>query len=135
VRVGFPRSWSADKAAAEVRKVIASAATSFAILPRVTLSGFRAHGYLLEADSDLVCDLCAAHRDAHGVAPLTFTVGSTTDARIYINDFGIPAVCFGAVAHDIHGIDESVELQSIVDAARTLARFLLMRFAASEVAG
>jgi acetylornithine deacetylase len=37
-------------------------------------------------------------------------------------------VCFGAVAHDMHGIDESVELQSIVDGARTLSRFLLKRF-------
>jgi acetylornithine deacetylase len=53
---------------------------------------------------------------------------STTDARLYLNDFNIPALCFGAVAHGMHGIDESVELQSIVDAARTLARFLLNRF-------
>ena len=60
-------------------------------------------------------------------------VGSTTDARTYLNDFDIPAVCFGAVAHNMHGIDESVELQSIVDAARTLARFLLMRFGSDEV--
>ena len=37
-------------------------------------------------------------------------------------------MCFGAVAHDMHGIDESVELQSIIDAARTLARFLVIRF-------
>ena len=53
---------------------------------------------------------------------------TTTDARTYLNDFGVPAVCFGAVAHDMHGIDESVELQSIVDAAQTLSRFLLNRF-------
>ena len=67
------------------------------------------------------------------MAPPAFTLGSTTDARIYLNDFNIPAVCFGAIAHDIHGIDESVELQSIVDAARTLARFLLIRFGGDEV--
>ena len=55
-------------------------------------------------------------------------LGSTTDARFYVNRMGVPAVCYGAIGHDLHGVDESVDLQSIVDAARTLARFLLMRF-------
>ncbi|MDR3472766.1 MAG: M20/M25/M40 family metallo-hydrolase [Devosia sp.] len=134
VRVGFPRSWTPARAEEEARRVIADFATAaaFPAPPKVTLTGFRAKGYLLDADAPLVRDLSAAHRDAHGVAPATFTIGSTTDARTYLNEFGIPAVCFGAVAHDMHGIDESVELQSIVDAARTLARFLLMRFGETE---
>ena len=49
---------------------------------------------------------------------------ATTDARLYLNDFRVPALCYGPAAHDIHGIDESVELSSIVDGARTLARFI-----------
>jgi acetylornithine deacetylase len=129
VRVGFPRSWTADRAEAELRKAVAqhAEAAGFSIAPVVTLTGFRARGYLLEGNNPLVRDLRAAHLDAHGVEPRAFSVPSTTDARIYVNDFSIPAVCYGAVAHDMHGIDESVELQSIVDAARTLARFVLMR--------
>lgn len=131
VRVGYPRAWTPNEAEAEIRsaiEAIASVDVDFAERPVVTLTGFRAQGYLLDRDSVLSADLAAAHLDAHGASPLAFTLGSTTDARTYLNDFGIPAVCFGAVAHDMHGIDESVELQSIVDAARTLARFLLMRF-------
>ncbi len=130
VRVGFPRSWTAEQTETELRQTIVefADAAGFAIAPTVTLTGFRARGYRLDADSRLVRDLSAAHRDAHGIAPPTFSLGSTTDARSYLNDFSIPAVCFGATAHDMHGIDESVELQSIVDAARTLARFILMRF-------
>ena len=73
-----------------------------------------------------------AWEQAHGAAPRTFSMGSTTDARTYLNDFGVPALCFGAVAHDIHGVDESVELASIVDGARTLARFLRTRFSAEQ---
>ena len=80
------------------------------------------------ATSRLARDLAAAHRQEHRTDPAVFMLPSTTDARTYLNDFGVPALCFGAVAHDMHGIDESVELQSIVDAARTLARFLLNRF-------
>lgn len=138
LRIGFPRSWTPAEAEAEVRDVIAAFAASdpgFVVQPTVTPTGFRAEGYLLHSQSPLVRDLTAAHRDAHGTTPVAYTVGSTTDARIYLNDFDIPAVCFGAVGHDLHGIDESVELQSIVDAARTLARFLLMRFASQGAAG
>jgi acetylornithine deacetylase len=52
-------------------------------------------------------------------------LGSTTDARFYLNQFSVPAVCYGPRAVDIHGIDERVELQSIVDGAKTLARFIV----------
>ena len=136
VRIGFPRSWTPSMAEAKVRQAIAAfvaADAEFPAQPSVTLTGLRAEGYLLDADTPLVRDFTAAHLDAHGVTPATFTLGSTTDARFYLNDFGIPALCFGAVAHNMHGIDESVELQSIIDAARTLARFLLRRFGKNVV--
>jgi acetylornithine deacetylase len=73
-----------------------------------------------------------AHRAAHGEAAAEIAMASTTDARLYINDFHIPALCYGPVAHDIHGIDESVELSSIVAGARTLARFIADWFAHAE---
>jgi acetylornithine deacetylase len=106
----------------------------FPIPPRVTLTGLRAEGYLLDETCPLVRDLSAAHRAAHGVEPERFTLGSTTDARAYLNGFGIPAVCYGASAYNLHGVDESVDLQSIVDAARTVGRFLLARFGSPEQA-
>jgi acetylornithine deacetylase len=134
VRVGFPRSWTADKAEAGVREVVADFASSagLQILPRVTSTGFRARGYLLDRNHDLARDLATAHRQAHGNAPPMYMLPSTTDARTYLNDFNIPAICFGAIAHNMHGVDESVELQSIVDASHTLARFLLIRFGGDE---
>jgi acetylornithine deacetylase len=130
IRIGYPRSWSATRAEMEIRSLISSfaAAAKFAIEPRVTLNGFRAEGYLLDADTPLARDLSAAHAAAHGSLPEIETLGSTTDARTYLRHFGIPAVCYGAIAHEMYGIDENVELRSIVDAARTLARFILMRF-------
>ena len=135
VRVGFPRAWTPERAEAEVRQAIAGIARTdprFPSQPRVRLTGFRAKGHLLAADAPLVRDMSAAHEAAHGVPPPAFTLGSTTDARAYLNDFDIPALCYGPIAYNMHGIDESVELQSIVDAARTLARFILMRFGAGE---
>lgn len=135
VRVGFPRAWTPEEAEAEIRRAIAAIAAEdadFLVQPVVTLTGFRAKGHYIEADAPLVRDLAAAHAEAHGSAPEAFMLGSTSDARVYLRDFDIPAVCFGAVGHNLHGVDESVELQSIIDAARTLARFLLMRFGSGE---
>jgi acetylornithine deacetylase len=130
VRVGFPRGWTADKAEDAVRSLIAdfAARSGLRIPPRVASTGFRARGYLLDRDSRLARDFAAAHRQEHGTEPAAYMLPSTTDARTYLNDFNVPVLCFGAVAHAIHGIDESVELRSIIDAARTLARFLLNRF-------
>ena len=135
VRIGFPRPWTPEEAEENVRAAIAEIAesdTDFLAQPTVALSGFRAKGHLIDASAPLVRDLAAAHQSAHGTLPTAFMLGSTSDARIYLEDFGIPAVCFGAVGHNLHGVDENVELQSIADAALTLALFLLMRFGSKE---
>jgi acetylornithine deacetylase len=83
---------------------------------------------LLDHDHPLVRAMAAAHVQAHGVEPKTFSLGSTTDARTYINYFGTPALCFGPSASNIHGLDESVDLDSIVAGAKTLARFIATWF-------
>ena len=129
IRVGFPLGWSAAQAEARVRSCIEDAARRNVWLaehpPEVRASGFRAEGYDLPADATLARLLAAAHRSAHGVEPRPSVIGATTDARTYINRYAIPAICYGPRTARIHGIDEAVELASIVDGARTLARFLV----------
>jgi acetylornithine deacetylase len=129
VRVGFPRGWTPDEAEGRLRACIAAAAKRDPWLavhpPTITAIGFRAEGYDLPADAPLVRALAEAHQAAHGVAPPSLTMASTTDARIYLNRAGIPAICYGPRVERIHGIDEGVELASIVAGARTLARFVL----------
>ncbi len=68
--------------------------------------------------------LAAAHERVHGVRPRAFRLASTTDARHYLNELGCPALCYGPRVRNIHGIDEAVELASIVAGARTLTRFI-----------
>ena len=131
LRIGFPRGWTPDEAEERLRAEVASlvdADPDFAAQPVVTLNGFRARGHFIGKESALVQGLMQAHADAHGTPPAAYMLASTSDARAYLEDFGIPAVCYGAKGANLHGIDEYVELQSIIDAARTLARFLLMRF-------
>lgn len=126
VRIGYPREWTPVRAESEVRGLLASTAGALGLPrdPGVVLSGFRAKGYWLSPKHPLAVALSAAHVDAHGVEPRAYSLGSTTDARFYVNDFHTPAICFGPTVRNIHGLDESVELDSITRGARTLARFL-----------
>jgi acetylornithine deacetylase len=139
VRVGFPPAWRPDEALARVSRAVDAAAAADPWLsqhpPQVRPSGFRAEGYLIDAAHPLVGALAAAHQLAHGEQPRRFALGSTTDARIYLNQFGIPAVAYGPRARNIHAADEAVELASITGGARTLARFLAAYFASGEPPG
>jgi acetylornithine deacetylase len=134
VRVGFPPSWTPGQALDRIRQVVTRVALADPWLrqhpPRIRPHGFRAEGYHIDPAHPLVAALAAAHHDAHRAEPRRFALGSTTDARIYLNQFGVPAVAYGPVARNIHAIDEAVELDSIVAGARTLARFLAAYYAA-----
>lgn len=138
VRVGFPRHWSPGEAFDRVRDVVAQAARTDDWLaahpPTLRRTGFRAEGYALPPSHPLVEALASAHFAAHGVQPRRFTMGSTTDARFYVNQFDTPALAFGPRTRNIHGAGEAVELASIVAGARTLARFLLAYFARPAMA-
>jgi len=134
VRVGHPTTWTAVDAEATVRSVIAEVDEPWLRdhPPLIRPSGFKARGYALPSDDPLATRMSRAHEDAHGTPAAAVSMASTTDARLYLNDFGVPALCYGPIAHDIHGIDESVELPSIVDGAKTLARFLADRSAEAD---
>jgi acetylornithine deacetylase len=127
VRVGHPRNLSADEtfriATSRMAQVVSENAPGFNL--RCRQSGFRAEGYALDCSVPFVRLLADCHLTALGTLPPTFGLGSTTDARYYVNQFGIPALCYGPVAHNIHGVEERVLLSSIVDGARTLARLIM----------
>lgn len=139
VRAGFPRTWTADEAFSRVEAAVTDAAAGDPWLaahpPRLRQAGFRAEGYLLAADHPLVDALADAHAGVHGGQPKRMVLGSTTDARFYLNQFGMPALAYGPVARNIHASDEAVELASIVRGARVLARFIAGFFAAGGLPG
>jgi acetylornithine deacetylase len=136
VRVGFPRRWTPAEAFDRVRSAVLDAAADDPWLaahpPSVRPSGFRAEGYLIGEDHPLVRALGVAHERVHGTPPGRVVMGSTTDARYYLNQFGVPAVAYGPRSRNIHGTDEAVELASIVSGARVLARFIAGFFAGSD---
>ncbi|MGH3276681.1 MAG: ArgE/DapE family deacylase [Streptosporangiaceae bacterium] len=139
VRVGYPRHQTSEEAFERVREVVLAAAARDSWLaehpPSVRQSGFRAEGYLLSTDHPLADAMADAHEWARGVSPERKVVGSTTDARYYINQAGRPALAYGPRALGIHAANEAVELASIVDGARTLARFIARYFMAGGLPG
>jgi acetylornithine deacetylase len=136
VRAGFPRGWPPEKALARIRDAVLREAARDPWLaahpPVIRPVGFRAEGYLLDAGHPLADAMAAAHASAHGAAPRRLVLGSTTDARYYLNQFGRPALAYGPVARNIHAADEAVELASIVRGSQALTRFIAGFFAADR---
>lgn len=139
VRIGFPRSWTADEAFSRAEAAIGQAAAADPWLaghpPKLRQTGFRAEGYLLAVDHPLANAMAEAHASVHGGPPKRMVMGSTTDARFYLNQFAVPALAYGPVARNIHAVEEAVELASIVRGAQTLARFIAGFFATGGLPG
>jgi acetylornithine deacetylase len=124
VRFGHPRAWTTEEAVDVITAAVAKAIPGDDVQVTLSTTGFRAQGYLLDEASPLVHAVQAAHAATHGSTPATRVGGSTTDARFYLNQAGVPALCYGPVARNIHGVNESVNLASIVAGAKTLAHFI-----------
>ena len=128
VRVGHPGEWTSEQALARVQAAVDAEISGDDWLsehpPRLELTGFRAERYAQDPNAELVRAIATAHASVHGQEPERISLGSTTDARFYVNQFGIPTAAYGPRTRNIHGTDEAVELASIVECARAVGRFL-----------
>jgi acetylornithine deacetylase len=128
VRVGFPREMTVAEAQERLHAAVTGATGTDPWLaehpPVVRPSGLRAAGYALADDAEVLTALRSAHAEAHGAPPDVVSIDATTDARFYLNDADVPALCYGPRTRGMHGVDEAVELASIAAGARTLARFM-----------
>jgi acetylornithine deacetylase len=135
-RIGFPTAWTVAEAQARVTATLDRAVRNDRWLrdhpPQVRFNGFRAEGYTLDPGHELVRQLSAAHAEILGSPPAIADGTATTDARTYLNHFAVPAVSYGPRVRNIHGIDEAVEVESIVTGARVLTRFLAAYFGGEE---
>ena len=86
--------------------------------------GFQCEGYELAPDAPLVTALSGACTRATGEAPALFASTATTDARTFHLYGDTPAVCFGPLAENEHGVDERVHLPSITATAQAIALFI-----------
>ena len=91
---------------------------------RVRYAGFQAEGFVADTTGPLFSTLADAHGRVIGAAPALFASSATTDARVFHLYGKIPVTCYGPQAHNIHGIDESVSLESVRQVTRVLALFM-----------
>ena len=92
--------------------------------PRVVFNGFYAEGYVLEPGSDAEAVLAQAHDMAFGQPLQSFMTASYLDARVYALYNKIPALCYGPISRNIHGIDECVSLASVQRITQAMALFI-----------
>ncbi len=111
----------------QVEAAVASATGAHPFLaahpPRVRYDGFACAGAEIAADHPLVTTLSDSHAQLGGTAPELVPTTATTDARLFLHE-GIPAVCFGAWAENAHGVDERVNIPSMISAAQVMAVFI-----------
>lgn len=128
LRCGFyPGVKAADARAAIEARLQATADADprlSGIAHRVRYAGFQAEGFVADTADPLFSTLAEAHTRVMGTAPGTFASSATTDARVFHLYGNIPATCYGPEATNIHGIDESVSLESVRQVTRVLALFM-----------
>jgi acetylornithine deacetylase len=90
----------------------------------VLYDGFQCDGYELVPDAPLITALADACVRATGRRPGLYASTATTDARSFVLYGDTPAVCFGPLAENEHGVDERVHLPSVVSTAQAIALFI-----------
>jgi acetylornithine deacetylase len=123
----YPGDAVADLKERVERTVAEAAATDPALSGsrvEVLYDGFQCEGYELEPDAPLVTGLLDAAARVTGQRPPVFASTATTDARSFQLYGDTPAVCFGPLAVNEHGVDERVSVASMTTTAQAIALFI-----------
>ena len=129
VRIGFYPDMKVAKVKQEVEAVLAAAYEAHpahaALSYKIVYEGFQADGCHVPDDAPIVTAISQTHQDVVGqtLVPTAFT--GTTDAKFF-NLYGeTPAICYGpSGGANIHGIDEWVSIDSMMQTTAVLAVFL-----------
>lgn len=139
VRVSLYPGWNAQEKLREIVDHVATFARADRFLaqhpPRITQNGFNGEGYYLEPGSEAEAALARAHHAAFGEEMQSAVMLAYLDARVYALYNRIPTLCYGPVAHNIHGFDEYVELDSLRAITKSMALFIADWCGTEPVAG
>lgn len=124
-RIGWPPGETREDVRAEVAAAVREAAESDDWLaenpPRLEWFGWNAAPHELDTDEEIV-QFARKHAEAVTGAETTFGGGSGgNDERFYNTYYDIPCPSVGPRGENIHGADEYVEIDSLVETAQTLA--------------
>lgn len=92
--------------------------------PTVEYVGFQAIASSFDSNCAFGKSLIHAHKKWRGIEPELLNSTATTDVRFYNEYYGIPSTCYGPVAHNIHGVDECVSIDSMQRCAEVMSTFI-----------
>ena len=128
IRCGFYPGIAAAAARDKIEKHLEEIAKSDPRLSdveyRIQYTGFQSEGCVIDVDTPLVNVLAESHLAVAGVRPEFFASAATTDVCTFELYGSIPATCYGPEARNIHGIDESVSIDSMNRVSAVLALFI-----------
>lgn len=107
-----------------IEQVVADATRDQPGSAEVRYAGFSSEGYDIADDHPLVATLARSFARRTGTPPALVSTTGTTDAAVFGNVAGIPAVCFGPYAEQAHGVGERVYLPSVVQTAQVMGLFI-----------
>jgi acetylornithine deacetylase len=124
LRVGVMMGNSAAAVKADIERLVAKAAQDEKLRGakvKLEFKGFTAEPCVFDMQAPIV-KLAKRHfTDVSGGALRDYPSAGLTDGRHFVLHQSTPVACFGPDAQDIHGIDESVGLDSMHDITRTIA--------------
>jgi acetylornithine deacetylase len=113
-----------DEVKTRVESAVADATADQPGSAEVRYNGFSSKGIDIPDDHPLVSALAHAFAVQAGTPPALVATTGTTDAAVFGNVAGVPAVCFGPYAEAAHGVGERVYLPSVVQTAQVMGLFV-----------
>lgn len=127
-RLSYFPGTSFTEIAARIEAVIAQAANEDEWLrefpPTVSFYGFRSDGHIASVQQPALQTLGNCHRALRGEFPEEYISTCTTDLHAFHHFGHSQHTCFGPVARAIHGVDEAVNIDSVIHTAKVYALFL-----------
>ena len=127
VRAGFLPGIDPADAARQIEARIVEAAAGAGLSGarvKVSYGGHRATGHVSDRKDPLFGLLAEAHRSVTGSPARMLASTATTDARFFPLYADTPATRYGPVGGDLHGIDEWVSIDSMLEVGTVLATFI-----------
>jgi acetylornithine deacetylase len=124
LRVGVMMGNTADRVKADILRIVDSAREDPALRGakvKVEFQGFHADPCVFDMQAPIVQLAMRSYADVTGGELRHYPATGLTDGRFFQLYQGTPVACFGPDAQEIHGIDESVGLDSVQDITRSIA--------------
>lgn len=127
IRVSFYPDMSPDEAQRIINQCIRDTATRLnsTLTVNIEYKGQFGPGCEFDLNAPSMRTLALAHQKITGTEPEVLACTATTDARHFHFMTDMPVTCYGPVARNIHGIDESVSLTSMKRVAATMTQFIV----------